>query len=98
MAPTEMFRITGTEGEIVITGTRDGELKLFNKDAPQGEVIMDAYQGKANSYGAELQDFAEVVLDGKTPAATAEYSLGEFRTALAMYRSVKSGRWEKVWD
>jgi hypothetical protein len=37
------------------------------------------------------------VLDGTTPAAPPEYSLGEMRTALALYASVKSGRWEKVW-
>jgi hypothetical protein len=51
-----------------------------------------------NSYGAELKDFSEVVLDGTTMAAPPEFSLGEFRTAKAMYRSVDSGHWEKVWE
>ena len=58
---------------------------------------MDATEGKMRSYGAEIADFASVVLDGTDMAATPEHSLGEFRTAKAMYRSVESGRWEKVW-
>ena len=45
----------------------------------------------------EMADFEAVVLDGRQPAAAAEASLGELRTALAIYRSAQSGRWEKVW-
>ena len=95
--PTDMFRITGAEGELQITGGRDGQLLLFNKEHPRGEVIMNAVEGKRNSYGEEIKDFCEVVLDGATMAATPEFSLGELRTALALYRSIESGRWEKVW-
>jgi len=95
--PTDMFRITGAEGELQITGGRDGQLLLFNKEHPRGEVIMSAVEGKRSSYGEEIKDFCEVVLDGATMAATAEFSLGELRTALALYRSIESGRWEKVW-
>ena len=95
--PTDMFRITGSEGELQITGGRDGQLLLFNKEHPRGEVIMSAVEGKRNSYGEEIKDFCKVVLDGSTMAATPEFSLGELRTALALYRSIESGRWEKVW-
>ena len=95
--PTDMFRVTGTRGELQITGGRDGQLILFNKDHPRGESIMNAVEGKMNSYGAEIKDFCEVVLDGTTMAAPPEYSLGEFRTAQALYKSIESGRWEKVW-
>ena len=97
-APTEMFRVTGSDGELQITGGRDGELKLFNAEYPRGHTLMDANKGKLDSYGQELKDFTEVVLDGATPAAAPEYSLGEFRTAQSMYRSVASKQWEKVWD
>ena len=97
-APVDMFRVTGTEGELQITGGRTGELKLFNAEHPRGHTVMDATQGKMDSYGAELKDFSEVVLDGTTMAALPEFSLGEFRTAKAMYRSVDSGHWEKVWE
>ena len=97
MAPTEDFRITGTTGEIVIERGRNGRLMLFNENGPEGISVMDAFRGKVDSYGFELEDFASAVLDSKTLEASAEYSLGELGTALAMYRSVKSQNWEKVW-
>ena len=59
---------------------------------------MDSYQGKVDSYGKELQDFSNTVLDGSPLSAEPEFSLGELRTALAIYRSVQSGRWESVWS
>ena len=60
------------------------------------------------SFGHEIGDFAAVVKQGKSPAvptdaslaerSQAEHSLGEMRTALALYRAAQSGQWEKVWD
>ncbi len=97
VGPTEDFRITGTSGEIVIEHGRDGRLILFNDGESEGVTVMDAFQGKVDSYGFELNDFSHAVLDSKTLAAPPEYSLGELRTALAMYRSVESRNWEKVW-
>ena len=96
-APYDLFRVTGDAGELVITGGRDAALKLFNAASPHGETIMEATPTKRDSYGAEIRDFCDAVLDGTTPAAPAEYALGEMRTALALYASVRSGRWEKVW-
>ena len=43
-------------------------------------------------------DLAQAVLTGTSLAASPEYSLGELRTALAIYRSAKSKQWERVWD
>jgi predicted dehydrogenase len=96
-APYELFHVTGDAGELVITGGHNGELKLFNAASPRGETIMDGAITKRDSYGAEIKDFCDAVLDGTTPAAPPEYSIGEMRTALALYASVQSGRWEKVW-
>lgn len=98
VAATEDFRITGTAGELVIEHGREGRLLLVDADHPQGEKLMDAFPGKVDSYGLELHDFSLAVLEGRPLAATPEFSLGELRTALAMYRSTTSGRWEKVWD
>ena len=98
VGPTEDFRITGTEGEIVIEHGEEGRLRLFDAQSPQGRTIMNTFSGKVASFGAELRDFASAVLEGTPLAAPPEFSLGELRTALAMYRSVQSGRWEKVWD
>ena len=58
---------------------------------------MEAFRGKVDSYGFEINDFSLAVLESKALEAPPEYSLGELRTALAMYRSVESRNWEKVW-
>ena len=98
VAPTNDFRVTGSRGELVIEHGAEGRLRLFNAEHPAGETIMEAYSGKVDSFGFELHDFSMAVLYGTPLAATPEYSLGEVRTALAMYRSTTSGRWEKVWS
>ncbi|MYJ73991.1 MAG: Gfo/Idh/MocA family oxidoreductase [Gammaproteobacteria bacterium] len=98
VAPVEDFRITGTDGELVMERGREGRLMLYNGEHPGGLAVMSAFEGKAASYGVELHDFSCAVLDGKELEASPAFSLGELRTALAMYRSVESGRWEKVWD
>jgi predicted dehydrogenase len=97
-APSEDFRVTGTAGELVIENGREGRLKLYDEEHPNGIVIMDSFPGKLDSYGIELQEFADLVLDGKQLAASPECSLGELRTAFAIYRSAESGGWEKVWE
>jgi len=99
MAPTELFRVTGTEGELVIPGPDfvDAELRLHNAEHPAGTQVFWQERGRADSYGAELADFADTVLDGTAPAAPAQESLAELRTAKAIMRSARSGRWEPVW-
>ncbi|MEL6985501.1 MAG: Gfo/Idh/MocA family oxidoreductase, partial [Actinomycetota bacterium] len=99
-APAELFRVTGTEGELVIPGPdfRDAEIRLHNAAHPDGATVYHLDRGRADSYGLELADFADAALDGAAPAAPAEDSLAELRTALALYRSVRSGRWEPIWD
>ena len=95
---THDFRITGTAGEIIIEHGREGRLLLFDKANPDGKEVMRAFPGKVDSFGAELHDFSLAVLDGKPLEAEPAFSLGEMRTALALYRSIASRRWEKVWD
>ena len=91
------WRLTGTAGEIVIHGGFDGGMTLVDRQHPRGRPIAGEH-GYAASLAPELADFEAVVLDGKKPAAPPEASLGELRTALAIYRSAESGRWEKVWQ
>ena len=91
------FRITGTQGEIVIEQGRTGRLMLYNNDHPEGLEVMSSFDSKLASYGVELADFASFVLDDTELAAPPEYAMGELRVALAMYRSVDSGTWENVW-
>ena len=54
--------------------------------------------GYPKSFGGEMEDFAAAVLDGSPLKAGPEVSLGELRTALAIYRSVETGAWESVWN
>jgi UDP-N-acetyl-2-amino-2-deoxyglucuronate dehydrogenase len=90
------WRLTGSAGEVVIKGGFEGGLTLVNRQHPDG-VDVDGEHGYAASFGPQLADFEAAVLDGKQPEAAAAASLGELRTALAMYRSAQSGKWEKVW-
>jgi UDP-N-acetyl-2-amino-2-deoxyglucuronate dehydrogenase len=99
IGPGEEFRVTGAEGELVIEKGTNGRLLRYDKAHPDGEVILESKgEGRDASFGYELRDFAHAVLDGTPLQATPEYSLGELRTALAIYRSAEHQRWEKVWD
>ena len=118
------WRVTGTEGELLITGFRDEleeslsdphRVTLFNAEHPDGLDCSPAASGAGTGYpasfGYEILDFAKCVLvgDGSRAArpraaerdarrSQAEHSLGEMRTALALYRSAASGAWESVWE
>ena len=96
-APDPWWRITGTKGELTINAGLDGaELWLWDADHPKGKRLF-ASPGYTESFGPELADFAAAILDGKVPDAPPEHALGELRTALALYRSATSQRWEQVW-
>lgn len=97
LGPDAWWRVVGTKGEIVIEGGFAGGVKLFDAEHREGRRMAEP-QGYAKSFGPELDDFAEAVLRGKPLAAGPEHAVGELRTALAIYRSVESRRWEKVWD
>lgn len=98
VGPVQDFRLTGTRGELVIERGAEGRLMCFDAAAPTGREVARTSPGRLDSFGFELADFVAAVLDGKPLAASPEYSLGDLRTALAMYRSAASGRWESVWD
>ena len=93
--PGELWRITGAEGEITIGGP-DGAVRLYNDEHRDGQRLIEP-AGYAASFGPELADFAHAVLEGTPLQAGPEESLGELRTALAIYRSAASGDWEDVW-
>jgi len=95
LAPELFFRITGTEGEITIDG--GGKVMLYDRESPGGRAAAET-GGYFDSYPGEFADFAAAVLHGTPLAAGPEVALGELRTALAMYRSAETRRWEKVWD
>ena len=95
MGVQEMFRLTGSGGEISI----GLGVTLTNADNRRGvRVRPDEPQGYMESYTGQFRDFAAAVLRGEPLAAGPEVSLGELRTALAMTRSAQTRRWERVWD
>ncbi|TVR53515.1 MAG: gfo/Idh/MocA family oxidoreductase [Spirochaetaceae bacterium] len=102
----EQFRVTGSLGEIVIERGRTGRVLLFDREHPDGVEIpvtvdgsvVSLGDGRSAAYGLQLSDFAHAVLDGTALAADAEHSLGEVRTALAVYRSAETRSWQKVWE
>jgi predicted dehydrogenase len=94
IAPQDMFRITGTRGELTV----GLDVKLYDREHRGGVVLRpEVPQGYMRSYAGQLRDFARAALEGLGPAAGPEVALGELRTALAMERSAGSGRWERVW-
>jgi predicted dehydrogenase len=95
LAPEVLFRVTGTEGELVIDMA--GQVMRYRRGARRGEQVGET-RGYFDSYAGQFTDFAAAVLDGVPPAAGPESALGELRAALAMYRSAESGRWEQVWS
>ena len=94
IAPQEMFRVTGTEGELTV----GLDVKLYDREHRGGLVLEpEVPQGYMRSYAGQLRDFAKAARLGEPLEAGPEVALGELRTALAMERSAKSGRWEPVW-
>lgn len=90
------FKVIGTTGEVqcVVGGSgRDdnphGTTTLWNATHPQGRVEATE---PVNGHGKVIEDFAHAVLSGREPAASAEDSLGELRTALALYKSARTVR------
>ena len=95
-APAEDFRITGAAGQIVAERSGAGRLSLYDAAHPDGDVLLDSFDGRRDAFGVELDEFSRAVLHGAPLTAGPADSLGELRTALAIYRSARSGGWEPV--
>jgi predicted dehydrogenase len=94
LAPQDLFRITGTRGEITV----GAGVKLYDAEHRRGVAVRpEEPQGYMLSYEHQLRDFARAIRGEAPLEAGPEASLGELRAALAMERSATSRRWEKVW-
>ena len=102
LAPQDTFRITGTRGELTLAAG----VKLYDAESPRGralqpdrpEALANVPAGYMASYAGELHDFARAIREGKALDAAPEVAVGELRIALAMERSARTKRWEKVWE
>jgi len=90
-------RLPASAGRVVVRRAWLAQLNQIGARGQRPRAAELRAPGKVDSYGAELRDFSLAVLEGKPLDAAPEYFLGELRTALAMYRSAESRRWEKVW-
>ena len=91
-SPETPFRITGTLGELVI-GVGGFGVTLFNQDFPEGHKVLED-NGYISSFQHQFDDFYQCVKNpGRQPVASAEFSLGEMKTAFAMERSDREDRW-----
>lgn len=86
------LQFIGRLGEIVVTN--DGVVELYDAAHPTGTAVFSG--GYMLGYRGVWADFEAAVLDGHPLAASAEYSLGEVRTALAINRSAVTHAWESV--
>ena len=85
-------KVIGDGGEIVFNPS--GDVMVYNAETGRNGVAHPT--ANDNGHGRAIEDFANVVLHGATPKATAADSLGELRTALAIYKSAETKQWEKV--
>ena len=76
MGPGEEFRVTGTEGELLVEKGREGRVMLYTKEHPDGRFLLEKDAGRSASFGYELQDFALAVLEGKTLQSRARILAG----------------------
>ena len=94
-SPEPPFRITGTLGEIVV-GSGGLGVYLYNHDFPEGEKILKNH-GYISSFYYQFDDFYQCTRNAnREPTASAEYSLGEMKTALAMEESDQKGQWIQI--
>ena len=93
------FRIIGRRGEITIDGEFSGGGMLFNAEHPRGQSIVGAdNRGFIASYAPQMVDYLRAVAAGNPkalhrPPIHAYYDLLAIH---AMYRSLETGRWERV--
>ena len=94
-SPETPFRVTGTLGELVI-GVGGFGVTLFNQEFPEGKKVLEDH-GYISSFRLQFDDFYQCVKNpGRQPFASAEFSLGEMKTAFAMERSDREGRWIEI--
>ena len=94
-SPETPFRVTGTLGELVI-GVGGFGVTLFNQEFPEGKKVIEEH-GYISSFRHQFDDFYQCVkTPGRQPVASAEFSLGEMKTAFAMERSDREGRWIEI--
>ena len=79
----------------MIHGSFDGGLTCVTNHTPNS-TTYDTLGGYLASFQPQMQEFVDTVLYNKPVKNTVEYAMGEIMVATAIYKSVKTKRWEKV--
>ena len=85
----------------MIDGQFEGGAMLFNQDEPNGVSIVGDTRGFVSSYTPQMQDFCSAWVSGRGSAALLRppaFAVGDLTTALTIYKSCKTGKWENVGD
>jgi hypothetical protein len=99
------FRLTGTKGELVISGDGlakqkpgAGGLRLYNESNPSGNDLLpkDRMGGFFLGFAGLWSEVYRICieLDFDKAHETVVRAGDDVRTVLAMYKSAKNGRWE----
>eukprot|EP00117_Sycon_ciliatum_P031268 scpid65366/ scgid24490/ len=97
LSDTPFFQVYGSKGEITIGGGFKGGVTVYDREHVNGESQGPAL-GYMESFPPEIEAFVGAALDSKPLDADAMYCSGEPRIVWAIYRSLQSKQWEKVWD
>ena len=85
----------------MIEGQFEGGALLFTQDEPNGVSIVGDARGFVSSYTPQMQDFCAAWASGQGTAALMRppaFAVGDLTTALAIYKSARTGKWENVGD
>ena len=87
--------LLSSQGEIMIHGSFDGGLTCVTNHTPNS-TTYDTLGGYMASFQPQMQAFVDAVLYNKPVKNTVEYAMGEIMVAMAVYKSIKTKKWEKV--
>lgn len=86
-----LTELLGTEGTLRIGYLRETPIVVMKKNAIVHDTVPHFMQRFAGSYTAQLQDFAQNVLEGRKAKVTIDDGLAAIRIAVAAQRSSETG-------
>lgn len=93
------FRVIGTTGEIVVVGGFGAGGYIMRTGGIEEPLLPEgAPGGFLTSFGPQMNDFANAILQDKPFYRAPEYAMGDMLVAKAIAKSASSRAWVDVWD
>ena len=89
------FRITGTQGTLVLGSGVNGKLRLYDADHPEGTLACEP-RGYTAAFSEQMKAFADAILEGVPLPSGPEDAFNDQLIIDAIYRAAESRRWESV--